>query len=145
MTWLRRVIRRGTWHPDIPHPHRRFLHLLVAVTPVMVGIDYLLGEPDRDLTLVERSAPPVMWGLAFVAAGTLALLGYALRYAWITIGGLHLSGALFVASAVGTFIDHADASGGFRVAWIYLMAAMSSWGIAVGYAGRRRKDDDLDP
>lgn len=139
MTRLRQVVRRGTWQPDIPRRYRRTLSVLLALTPIVLGVDFLLGKTG-DLSVVERSMPTAIWGALLIVAGLTTSTGYVLRYPWVCIAGLHLSGVLCAALAVGVAWDRIDYQGGFRGPWLYLMAACPCWCYALGYVDQIRTD-----
>lgn len=134
--------RRSRWEPRIPGRYRWPLGLLVAATPIVVGVDFALGEPFDIQSVVERSMPVWAWATLLTFAGALSVAGFLARLPWVTIAGLHLSGVLFCALAVGAAYGHLDEQGGFRVPWAYLMIAAISWLMAVGYMDQLRRDRD---
>lgn len=107
-------------------------------TPFVAGIDFLLGERAAALSVVERAMPAQAWGALLVLAGTLAVGGYVGRWPKLCIAGLHITGALFFALAVGVAWAQIDEQGGFRGPWLYLIVAAASWLAALGYADQTR-------
>ena len=128
-------IQRGDWEPLIPMRYRWPILILLAMTPLVVGSDYLLGEPPESLSAVERSAPLPLWGWGLVVIGAMILAGYALRWPRLTIAGLYASGAVLVVLGIGIgqhLIN--DTDGGYRGPWMYVVIGLASWWAALGYS-----------
>lgn len=132
-------MRPGDWTPSIPGRHRWLIGFLVAISPIVVGIDFALGEPYDIQSGIERSMPVWAWAALLTSAGTISIAGFMSRRPLVTIAGLHLSGALFCALAVGAAQGHLNEQGGFRVPWAYLLIAGISWLMALGYMDQIRQ------
>ncbi len=130
--------RRPDWTPQLGRRYRRAVAALIAITPFIAGIDFLMGEHAETMTLVERTLPSPVWGALLLLAGTMAAGGYWRRWPWVCIWGLHLSGVVFFALAFGIAWASIDDQGGFRGPWLYLTMALLSWMAALGYADQIR-------
>lgn len=130
------MFRRGAWVPLIPMRYRWPILALLGATPILIGLDYLMGAHGVALSQVEQAAPLWLWGWALLTAGFLIEVGYLMRWPRTTITGLHLSGVLLAVIAVGLGWELVDlgVAGGFRTAWLYLAVALASWWAALGYA-----------
>lgn len=136
---IRNLWRRyPDWVPTLGTRYRKPIAIVMALTPFIAGIDFLMGEHTESLTVVEQSMPAPLWGLLLVLAGTMTVGGYATRRPWICIWGLHLSGVLFACLAAGIAWASIDIEGGFRGPWAYLIIALFNWLAAVGYADQIR-------
>lgn len=125
--------RRGDWVPLIPIAYRWPILALLALSPLLVGIDYLMGEDERTLSLVERMAPVWLWGCIGVAAGLAIAVGYFMRWPRICIAGMWCSGAMFTTLGIGFGWATIDAYGTFRVPFLYLALGIASFFAAMGY------------
>lgn len=141
MRWL----HRGRWHPLIPEWWRTATMLVVPITPIIVGVDYLFGHGDAParLSAVEKSISLSALGVILIASGVITVIGFVGRWRMLTIGGLHWSAA--VMSTIGIGIATAPGmGGGFRVPWLYMAIAIASWASAFGYFMQGDPDDDAD-
>lgn len=135
MRWL----HRGRWHPLIPEWWRTATMLVVPITPIIVGADYLFGHGDAPARLFSLSA----LGVILIASGVITVIGFVGRWRMLTIGGLHWLAA--VMSTIGIGIATAPGmGGGFRVPWLYMAIAIASWASAFGYSMQGDPDDDAD-
>ena len=67
------------------------------------------------------------------------LAGFAGRWRHVTIGGLHVGGALMVAIGIGIATQSLNAAdGGWRWPWLYLVVGAASWTAAFGLLGPGR-------
>lgn len=132
------IARRRDWTPQLGHRYRRVIAILLAATPFVAGIDFMMGEHAETMTLVERTLPTEVWGGLLLLAGVMGVGGYWLRRPWLCIWGLHLLGALFFPLAAGIAWASVDDEGGFRGPWLYLIVALLSWFAALGYADQVR-------
>ncbi|MUL47622.1 hypothetical protein FZI85_25250 [Mycobacterium sp. CBMA293] len=128
------IARRADWVPLIPVRYRRPIMILLASTPFVAGVDFLMGENPDTMTIVERSMPDYAWGTLLVVSGLLSVGGYLSRRPGLCIAGLHLSGCIFGALSAGIAWASIDETGGFRGPWLYLVIAAASWLAALGYA-----------
>lgn len=126
--------RRADWVPLIPVRYRRPIMILLALTPFVAGVDFLMGENSDTMTVVERAMPAYVWGILLVVAGILSVGGYLARRPGLCIAGLHLSGCFFFALSAGIAWASIDETGGFRGPWLYLVIAAACWLAALGYA-----------
>lgn len=112
--------------------------LLLAITPFVAGVDFLMGENTAAMSIVERSMPPAAWAGLLMLASIMAVGGYITRRPRLCIAGLHLTGVVFFALAVGVGWASVDLQGGFRGPWLYLVVSATSWLAALGYAEQIR-------
>ena len=133
---MRCPIRRGHWRPLIPERWRTAVVAIIPLSPIVVGVDYVLGEPSPALSAVERSMPIDVWGWLLILAGAVTVAGYTGRWRHVAIVGLHSTGALMVTLAVGIGAESLDVAGGFRVGWLYAAIGLAAWGAAIGYAAQ---------
>lgn len=130
--------RQRDWNPQLAPRYRRVIGLLLAMSPFVAGIDFLMGEHSETMTFVEAAMPAPAWGGLLVLAGMMSTVGYLFRIPNLCIWGLHLSGVIFTALAVGIAWASIDEYGGFRGPWLYLVVAACSWLAALGYIDQIR-------
>lgn len=127
-------IGRGHWVPLLPPVWRSATMLMIPLTPIAVGGDYLTGEPEWWLTDIEQTMPLPAWGGLLIASGLMTIIGFIGRWRHVTIGGLHISGALMAVIGIGIAAQSINMSdGGWRWPWLYLAVAVASWCAAIGY------------
>ena len=126
-------IRRGHWQPLLPPVWRSATMLMIPLTPIAVGGDYLTGEPEWWLTGIEKAMPLHYWGVLLIASGLMTIIGFTGRWRHVTIGGLHIGGALMVAIGIGIAAQSINCHGGWRWPWLYLVVGAASWTAALGY------------
>lgn len=127
-------IKRGHWQPLLPPVWRAATMLMLPLTPIAVGSDYLAGEPKWWLSEIEQAMPLHWWGLLLVASGLMTISGFVGRWRHVTIGGLHIGGALMAVIGIGIAAQALNtADGGWRWPWLYLAVAVASWTAALGY------------
>ena len=127
-------IGRGHWVPLLPAVWRSATMLMIPLTPIAVGGDYLTGEPEWWLTDIEQTMPLPAWGGLLIASGLMTIIGFTGRWRHVTIGGLHISGALMAVIGIGIAAQSINMSdGGWRWPWLYLAVAVASWCAAIGY------------
>ncbi len=127
-------IGRGHWVPLLPPVWRSATMLMIPLTPIAVGGDYLTGEPEWWLTDIEQTMPLPAWGGLLIASGLMTIIGFTGRWRHVTIGGLHISGALMAVIGIGIAAQSINMSdGGWRWPWLYLAVAVASWCAAIGY------------
>lgn len=128
-----RLPRRGGWVPLIPVRYRMPIMFMFGLTPLVAGVDYMLGEESELLSAIETALDPFWWGLFLVISGILTVWGYSFRWPKACILGLYSSGSIFFVLAVGVATKSIGILGGFRSPWFYLIIAVSSWLSAIGY------------
>ena len=134
-------IKRGQWEPLLPPVWRSATMLMVPLTPIAIGSDYLTGEPEWWLAGIEKAMPLHYWGLLLIASGVFTIAGFAGRWRHVTIGGLHLGGALMIVIGVGIAAQSLNAAdGGWRWPWLYLVVGAASWTAALGYWAQAEDD-----
>ena len=106
---------------------------LLAVTPIVSGVDYLLGENYQSMTLIEKAIPLWIWGVLCIISGLSTCFGYLIRSPFFCIGGMWLTGSVFFTLAFGISWQSVDSAGGFRVPWLHLVVAIASMFSAMGY------------
>ena len=128
-------IKRGHWEPLLPLPWRTATMLMIPLTPIAIGGDYLTGEPEWWLTDIEQTMPLPAWGGLLIASGLMTIIGFTGRWRHVTIGGLHIGGALMVVLGIGIGIAVHSVTGvdGWRWPWLYLVVGAASWTAALGY------------
>lgn len=126
-------LTRGQWRPLIPERWRTAVVGVIPLSVLVVGADYLAGQTSQALTQIERAAPLWAWGAALVLSGAVTVAGFIGRWRHITIGGLHIGGALMITLGAGIAYDAAALTGGFRWPWLYIAVGLASWGAALGY------------
>ena len=137
-------IKRGRWQPLLPPVWRSATMLTLPLTPIAVGGDYLTGEPEWWLTGIEKAMPLHYWGVLLIASGLFTLAGFAGRWRHVTIGGLHVGGALMVAIGIGIATQSLNAAdGGWRWPWLYLVVGAASWTAALGYWAQVEDDGSV--
>lgn len=120
--------------PLLPPVWRSATMLMIPLTPIAVGGDYLTGEPEWWLTDIEQTMPLPAWGGLLIASGLMTIIGFIGRWRHVTIGGLHISGALMAVIGIGIAAQSINMSdGGWRWPWLYLAVAVASWCAAIGY------------
>ena len=132
--------RRGDWVPLLPPRYRWPTVGLLILTPFVAGVDFLLGEEDSAMSIVERSMPAWAWGVLLVIFGGSAVTGYLARWPRLCIAGLYLGGAVFATLSVGVGWGSINSSGGFRGPWLYLVVAATSWLSAFGYSDQLKAE-----
>ena len=125
--------RRGGWVPLLPLPWRMGVMALIPITPVLLGVDYLMGELGSTLTQVEKAMPLDVWGWLLIVSGAAIFLGFGMRWRLVTIGALWVSGAVLLTLAAGIGAETIDWEGGFRGPWLYAVFGLASWLTAGGY------------
>lgn len=136
------MIGRGHWRPLLPPRWRNVTTIVIPLSPIVVGADYLLGEPGPPPpTAIEGAAPIWLWGLLLITAGLTAFAGYLGQWRHVAIVGLHLSGALMLTLGIGVAAETLDTTGGFRLPWLYLAVGIASWAAAIGYAAQVEPDE----
>lgn len=125
--------RRGGWVPLLPLPWRMAVMALIPITPVLLGVDYLMGESGSTLTEVEKAMPLNVWGWLLIVSGAAVFLGFGMRWRLVTIGALWVSGAVLLTLAAGIGAETIDWEGGFRGPWLYAVFGLASWLTAGGY------------
>lgn len=134
-------IKRGSWEPLLPPVWRTATMLMIPLTPIAIGGDYLAGEPEWWLTGIEQAMPLHWWGGLLIASGVFTIAGFAGRWRHVTIGGLHLGGALMIVIGVGIAAQSLNAAdGGWRWPWLYLVVGAASWTAALGYWAQAEDD-----
>ena len=134
-------IKRGTWQPLLPPVWRTATMLTLPLTPIAVGSDYLTGEPEWWLTGIKQTMPLPLWGWLLVASGLMTIVGFVGQWRHVTIGGLHIGGALMTVIGIGIALQSVNsADGGWRWPWLYLAVGAASWTAALGYWSQ--VDDD---
>lgn len=133
---MRWPIHRGQWRPLIPERWRTAVVGIIPLSPVIVGVDYVLGEATPALSAVEKAMPIDVWGWLLILAGAVTICGYVGRWRHVAIVGLHSTGALMVTLAVGIGAEGIGVAGGFRVGWLYAAVGLAAWGAAIGYAAQ---------
>ena len=120
--------------PLLPPVWRSATMLMIPLTPIAVGGDYLTGEPEWWLTDIEQTMPLPAWGGLLIASGLRTIIGFIGRWRHVTIAGLHISGALMAVIGIGIAAQSINMShGGWRWPWLYLAVAVASWCAAIGY------------
>lgn len=148
MRWLP---KRGPWIPQVPYSYGMATNLFLGFSPVVIGIDYILGENESSVSELEKSFPFWGWGVLMILYGLGVLYGYLFRRSSVCIHSLWLSGSIFFALAIGVawsfsanlherLVDH---SGNFKLAWFYLVMALSSFVTSYGYAEKIREINRL--
>lgn len=125
--------RRGGWVPLLPLPWRMAVMAMIPITPVLLGVDYLMGESGSTLTEVEKAMPLDVWGWLLIVSGSAVFLGFGMRWRLVTIGALWVSGAVLLTLAAGIGAETIDWGGGFRGPWLYAAFGLASWLTAGGY------------
>ena len=125
--------RRGGWVPLLPLPWRMAVMALIPITPVLLGVDYLMGESGSTLTQVEKAMPLDVWGWLLIVSGAAIFLGFGMRWRLVTIGALWVSGSVLLTLAAGIGAETIDWEGGFRGPWLYAVFGLASWLTAGGY------------
>ena len=125
--------RRGGWVPLLPLPWRMGVMALIPITPVLLGVDYLMGESGSTLTEVEKAMPLNVWGWLLIVSGAAVFLGFGMRWRLVTIGALWVSGSVLLTLAAGIGAETIDWEGGFRGPWLYAVFGLASWLTAGGY------------
>lgn len=126
-------IHRGNWSPLIPGIWRTLVVSIIPISPIVIGIDYLMGENSSSLSDVEKAAPIDVWGWLLILFGMTTLVGYAGAWRKIAIAGLWATGAVMITLSVGIASVMIDEVGGFRWPWLYLVIGLASWMAAIGY------------
>ena len=127
-------IRRGHWEPLLPPVWRTATMLMVPLTTIAVGGDYLTGEPEWWLSDLEQTMPLQWWGGLLISSGLMTIIGFVGRWRHVAIGGLHIGGALMAVLGIGIAAQSLNtADGGWRWPWLYLVVAFASWCAALGY------------
>ena len=137
-------IKRGRWQPLLPPVWRSATMLTLPLTPIAVGGDYLTGEPEWWLSEIEQTMPLPLWGWLLITSGLLTIIGFVGRWRHVTIGGLHISGALMAVLGAGIAAQSLNAAdGGWRWPSLYLVVAFASWCAAIGYWSQVEADGSV--
>ena len=137
-------IKRGRWQPLLPPVWRSATMLTLPLTPIAVGGDYLTGEPEWWLSEIEQTMPLPLWGWLLITSGLLTIIGFVGRWRHVTIGGLHISGALMAVLGVGIAAQSLNgADGGWRWPSLYLVVGAASWTAALGYWSQVEDDGSV--
>lgn len=105
---MRVPLRRGTWRPgQAPTGTALFVvQCAVLFTCLIRGLDYL--RPDLDptsvLSRVQDSAPLQAWGMFFVAATVVAVVGITGRWGAIVAVGHIMAMVAYAGIAYGLFL-----------------------------------------
>ena len=127
-------IKRGHWEPLLPPTWRTATMLMVPLTPIAVGADYLTGEPEWWwLSGLEQTMPLQWWGGLLISSGLMTIIGFVGRWRHVAIGGLHIGGALMVVLGIGIAVHSVTGVDGWRWPWLYLVVGAASWTAALGY------------
>lgn len=62
----------------VPESHLRFFQIFLQGVAVGWGVDYIITPADKigsALSVIERAFPLYVWGIFFIAAGSVGLLG----------------------------------------------------------------------
>lgn len=141
---IRKLFRRGKWTPLLPYESRIAVVILIPIEAILRGIDYVTGDKDTttsSLTFVEKAMPLEYWGILFLLAGGLTGLGFAMKWPYVCILGLHISGVVYLSMTAGLVLKTWERGGdGFRTPVMFLIFALASWGMAIGYTIQMRED-----
>lgn len=141
------TLRRGTWVPLLPITARIAVVILVAVEPIIRGLDYVLPDaepPATQLSVIENAMPITAWGVLCIAVGITSLAGFIGRWRRIAVAGLWLGGSVYAALAFGQWAAIIDLPwfDGIRGPSIVTLLALAQFGMAIGYA-LQPDDDDI--
>lgn len=120
---------RRRWEPGLQQDLGLAVMYLLSLEPLVRGFDYITGDrgPVRStLRPVEEAMPLWAWGMIFLVASALFLVGIARRKHNFIIAGSILTVATYGAFAVGAMFDIASEGwpwDGYRRAVMYIVWA----------------------
>lgn len=139
------AVSRGSWRPEQTAAAILAIKVSALSTCLIRGLDYLRHDTDPTsvLSRVQDAAPLTMWGLGFIGAVAVVLVGMAGR--WATIVGVgHIIAMLAYAGIAYGLFQVTGFGPGLRTPAGLAGAAIIHGALGMGTFALQRRTEELE-